>query len=167
MSYIHPDARESYRHWWEQQTYWMLQPRPWQPYISLAEEIGYLYPHLRPPRKLRYRRGRWGDRKPYLRRWDISTSGESRFVQEGYETKEIDQSREDWRERKGFAKDQSKHRTWCKCRRHLKTRDHRERRRWERAMIHAERWMKSTSTRTCSCPRGMRANARSCSSQIP
>jgi len=142
MSYILPDARESYRHWWEQQTYWMLRPRPWQRYISVAEEIGYLYPHLRPLRRNR-RRGRCGTQKPYLRPWDISTSGESRFVQSGYAKKETDdaeQAREDWRERKGFARDQSKHRTWCKCRRYLKTRDHRERRRRDRALIHAERY---------------------------
>jgi hypothetical protein len=106
----------------------------------LAEEIGYLYPHLRPPRKRRRRRGRWGTRTPWLPKWDISTSGESRFVQNGYETKETDQAAADWRERKGFAKDQAKHRTWCKCRRYLKTRDHRERRRYEKAMIKAERW---------------------------
>lgn len=54
--------------------------------------------------------------------------------------KEADQVSVDWRSRKGFAKDQSKHRTWCKCRRYLKQRGNREHRRWVSKMIHHERW---------------------------
>ncbi len=57
-------------------------------------------------------------RTPYVRRWDISTSGESSFRQNGYEKKvlsEKEQSRRDWREKKGFNRDRRKGSCWCKC----------------------------------------------------
>lgn len=74
------------------------------------------------------------------RRW-LSHQGLSKFRQDGsYEKKESDHIENDWRTRKGFSKDQSKHRTWCKCRRYLKTVDHRSRRCYERTMINNDRW---------------------------
>lgn len=68
-------------------------------------------------------------------------SGKSKFKQDGsYLPKEADQVSVDWRSRKGFAKDQSKHRTWCKCRRYLKLKGNRQNRRWTRKMIHSEKY---------------------------
>lgn len=68
---------------------------------------------------------RWRTRTPYvrpkrfIRPWDISTSGESSFRQNGYEEKVVDereQARRDWRERKGFRRDKAKRGgCWCKC----------------------------------------------------
>lgn len=54
-----------------------------------------------------------------IRKWNISTSGESAFRQNGtYKEKQInekEQSRRDWRKRKGFQRDQAKGRCFCKC----------------------------------------------------
>ncbi len=67
-------------------------------------------------------------------------SGVSGFQQDGsYHKKEKDNNKTDWRERKGFAKDQSKHRQFCKLR-YLKDWGNRRNRRWERKMIHAEKF---------------------------
>ena len=44
----------------------------------------------------------------WVRPWTLSTSGESRFRQNGYVKKEPNQTRTDWRQRKGFARDQAK-----------------------------------------------------------
>ena len=52
-----------------------------------------------------YLKDRLNRPKRKLRRWDISDSGESCFVQNGYETKEVDQNKADWREKKGFTQD--------------------------------------------------------------
>lgn len=81
----------------------------------------------------------------YWDRWKNSRqqrhSGKSKFKQDGsYLPKEADSNRDDWRLKKGFQKDQAKHRTWCKCRRYLKQRGNREHRRWVSKMIHHERW---------------------------
>ena len=68
-------------------------------------------------------------------------AGKSKFRQDGsYEKKSKDQNRDDWRGRKGFTKDQSKHRTWCKCGRYLKSEGNRANRRWSKQMIHHERF---------------------------
>jgi hypothetical protein len=79
--------------------------------------------------------------KAWLARRHLMHAGVSKFRQDGsYRKKDKDHVKDDWRERKGFAKDQSKHRTWCKCRRYLKDRGNREERRWVRKMIHHERF---------------------------
>lgn len=46
----------------------------------------------------------------------------------------------DWRDRKGFQKDQSKGKIFCKSGRYYKDQDHRSRRAWERTMIDSEKW---------------------------
>lgn len=134
MSYIHSSARESYRHWWEQQTRWVWWYEDHQSLFGYRQEIKVLYPHLFPqkPRRRRYTRHTYTRRLPA---WDISTSGESRFVQSGYAKKEIsnvEQSRRDWRERKGFRRDKAKGRCWCKCNLNDAKRG---RRAWERDKI--------------------------------
>jgi hypothetical protein len=62
-------------------------------------------------------------------------SGVSSFRQDSsYQKKtvsESEQDRRDWRKRKGFQKDQSKGRCFCKC----PLNDARYRRRWERDLI--------------------------------
>lgn len=75
-----------------------------------------------------------------LREWNHrryqAHAGLSKFRQDGsYTPKHQDQNKKDWREAKGFSKDQAKHRTWCKMK-HLKTWGNRRNRRWERKMIH-------------------------------
>lgn len=73
----------------------------------------------------------------YYQRFD----GKSKFRQDGsYISKEIDHIKEDWRERKGFAKDQSKHRTWCKCRRYHKQLGNRKNRRNTNQLIYHGRY---------------------------
>lgn len=68
-------------------------------------------------------------------------SGKSKFRQDGsYTPKTIDQSKVDWRDRKGFTKDQSKHRTWCKCGRILKSWGNRQNRRHCKKLIHSGKW---------------------------
>jgi hypothetical protein len=101
---------------------------------SLAEQEEYL----------RLRQERWNKRHPKLkkhyvpaprrlRRWDVSTSGESTFRQNGYTKKETNTVKQDWRERKGFRRDQAKGRCFCKC----KITDTREgHRRWQRDLLH-------------------------------
>lgn len=102
--------------------------RLWQNLLMWQEweQRRILYPH-----KVRTR---------YILPWDISTSGESRFRQNDHSKKEKNQIREDWREHKSFAKDQSKNRAWCNCGRYLKAKGNRQARRWVRKMIHHERW---------------------------
>ncbi len=130
MSYIQPDARASYVHWWNAQL---------QTYA-----LWFAYRHLNIPAldyvpRVPRRYTRWGGQR-WIRPWDISTSGESSFRQNGYKKKVIDereQARRDWRERKGFARDQAKGRCWCKC----KLNDAKAgRRAWERDMIRKGRW---------------------------
>lgn len=84
-----------------------------------------------------------------MRNWDhfwnvgiyLRYEGVSKFRQDGsYEKKTKNSSKEDWRKRKGFSKDQSKHRTWCKCGRYLKEVGNRKNRRWSKQMIHHERF---------------------------
>lgn len=68
-------------------------------------------------------------------------AGKSKFRQNGsYSKKEKNDSERDWRAEKGFSKDQSKHRTWCKCGRYLKEVGNRKNRRWSKQMIHHERF---------------------------
>ncbi len=68
-------------------------------------------------------------------------AGVSKFRQDGsYKTKSKNQVNLDWRETKGFTKDQSKHRTWCKCGRNLKQNGNRRNRRWSKRMIHTEQY---------------------------
>ena len=68
-------------------------------------------------------------------------SGKSKFKQDGScLPKECDYIKDDWRLKKGFTKDQSKHRTWCKCGRELKESGNRRHRRWVRKMIHSEQY---------------------------
>lgn len=68
-------------------------------------------------------------------------SGKSKFRQDGtYVPKEPNHTKNDWRIRKGFAKDQSKHRTWCKCGRYLKSWGNRQNRRHAKRLIHHGRF---------------------------
>lgn len=77
----------------------------------------------------------------WLKRQDQRHSGKSKFRQNGsYSKKEKDSNRDDWRERKGFSKDQSKHRTWCKCGRYLKSQGNRLERRYVKRQIHHEKY---------------------------
>lgn len=141
--YIHHTARDSYRHWWEQQTHHLWWYYSWQTFVSVQEEIHRLYPYLRPARPKRYRY-RY-TRTPWMRPWDVSMSGESSFRQAGYETKVHDDcatSRQDWREKKGFRRDHAKD---CGKRHHNagwygKRIVHRSRRQHEREMIKHERY---------------------------
>jgi hypothetical protein len=67
--------------------------------------------------------------------------GRSKFKQDGsYKTKDFDSTRDDWRDRKGFTRDQGKHRTWCKCGRLLKTWGNRQNRRWAAKLIKSEKY---------------------------
>lgn len=72
----------------------------------------------------------------WLRARRLSHSGRSKFVQNGYPKKTKDPVREDWRKRKGFARDQAKNKHFCKCR----INDARYRRRWERDLIRKGQW---------------------------
>ena len=74
-------------------------------------------------------------------------SGKSRFVQDGsYKKKVRDQNKIDWRNKKGFQRDQAKaNGCWCKMGRYLKDVDHRSRRAFERDCIANERWDDLTS----------------------
>ena len=79
-----------------------------------------------------------------LREWNHrryqAHAGKSKFRQDGsYKTKSKNQCDSDWREAKGFTKDQSKHRTWCKMT-YLKSWGNRRDRRWSRKMIHEEKF---------------------------
>jgi hypothetical protein len=127
MQYILSDAQASYIHWWTKHT----SIRLWLAYWHLdIPELGYVKHRWVPT-------ARTGG---FTRPWSLSTSGESSFRQEGITKKAItedQQAKIDWRKRKGFAKDHSKHRTWCKCRRYLKTQDHRLRRRSDKRLIRA------------------------------
>jgi len=79
--------------------------------------------------------------KEWFRRQALRHEGKSKFKQNGsYKPKEKNTNKEDWRRRKGFAKDQSKHRTWCKCRKYLKSKGNRQDRRWVKQMIHHEKY---------------------------
>lgn len=140
MSYIHPDARASYRHWWTAQV---------ETYA-----LYFAYRHLNIP-SLSY-----VPRKPWPRYcyntgrlwpWDISTSGESSFVQLGYPKKEIsdaEQSRRDWRERKGFKRDRAKpgHHRFKNAGFYGKRMVRRSRRQHERECIAHERWDEITQS---------------------
>lgn len=110
MSYIHEGAHASYVHWWSQQLYWVEQAYRWDKFRSAADDIGYLYPHLRPQRRRRrYNHG--SSVRRWIKPWDISTSGESSFRQDGYEAKvQSDHARscQDWRKHKGFKRDKAK-----------------------------------------------------------
>jgi hypothetical protein len=57
--------------------------------------------------------------QPFVRKWDISNSGESSFRQNGTEKKVLSekvQARRDWREKKGFRRDKAKRGgCFCKC----------------------------------------------------
>lgn len=80
-----------------------------------------------------------------LQQWNnrryIRHAGLSKFRQDGsYQPKIINQCDVDWRDSKGFTQDQSKHRTWCKCRRFLKQEGNRRNRRWSRSLIHCEKY---------------------------
>ena len=87
----------------------------------------------------------WG--RNWIRPWDISTSGESRFIQHGIEKKtepvsdqyqvNHDQARKEWRQKKGFSRDQGKGKHYCNC----CLNDARAgRRAWERDMIRKGKW---------------------------
>lgn len=77
----------------------------------------------------------------WLNRIDQRHSGKSKFRQNGsYSKKEQNQNKTDWREHKGFTKDQSKHRTWCKCGRYLKQEGNRLDRRHVKRLLHREQY---------------------------
>lgn len=77
----------------------------------------------------------------WLNRIDQRHSGKSKFRQDGtYSQKDKNQDRQDWRIRKGFSKDQSKHRTWRKCGKYLKEEGNRKDRRHVRNLIHREKF---------------------------
>lgn len=127
MPYILSDARASYVHWWKRQidTYAL-----WMAYRHLnIPELHYV-PRI--PRR-RYVWGRGADR--WIRPWDISTSGESRFVQNGYAKKEADSVKSDWRQRKGFALDQAKKEDRRGCPSWLKRQCNKDYRRWQKDLI--------------------------------
>lgn len=64
-------------------------------------------------------------------------SGKNRFVQDGsYSPKTKNQSKADWRRRKGFQRDQAKSEAFCNCGRYLKEIGNRCNRRWVKQMIH-------------------------------
>ena len=70
----------------------------------------------------------------YLR----SHSGQDKFRQDGsYTPKVRDQSREDWRRRKGFSRDQSKGNQFCKCKITDSRAGHRA---WQRDLIRKGDW---------------------------
>lgn len=139
MAYIHPSARASYRHWWEQQTksVWWYEDHP--NIFGYRRDIQILYPHLFPrAKRKRYRYCRQDGRR--LAPWDISTSGESRFVQSGYAKKERDDA---WREHKQFKRDKAKrkqHRRYDHAGPYGKRMVHRARRQQERELIKHEKW---------------------------
>ena len=136
MSYIHEGARASYRHWWEQQLYWVEAAYRWDKFRSAADDIGYLYPHLRKTKRRR-RRNHGSSVRRWVRPWDVSTSGESRFVQSGYAKKEqSDHARscQDWREKKGIKRDKAK-RDRRGCPVWIKRQCNKDYRQWERRMI--------------------------------
>ena len=85
--YILEDARESYRHWWENETHWLWYSYKWQTHEPTAKELIHrLYPHLeefKTKRKLYHY-----TRRNYKAPWRLSTSGESSFRQNGYAKKE-------------------------------------------------------------------------------
>ncbi len=144
MSYIHEGAHASYVHWWTQQLYWVNAAYRWDEFRSAADDIGYLYPHLRKPRRWR-RRNHGSSVRRWIKPWDVSTSGESSFRQSGFEKKTIsdeEQARRDWREKKGFKRDRAKpgnHR-YCNAGWYGKRQVHRARRQHEREMIKHERF---------------------------
>jgi hypothetical protein len=126
--YILPDARASYVHWWKRQldTY----------------ELWYAYRHLnipaldyipRRPRKWPKYGRRW------IRPWDVSTSGESSFRQNGYDKKEKDQIREDWRERKQFKRDKAKRYQRRSCPKWLKRQCNKDYRAWQKKLLAHDR----------------------------
>jgi hypothetical protein len=131
MSYIHPDAHGSYRQWWSRQ-------------IS-TYALYFAYRHLnisalnyvpRVPYRYKHTRG-------WIRPWDISTSGESSFRQNGYDGKEIDeeaQSSADWRERKHFKKDKSKRYKRRSCPKWVKRQCNKEYRAWQRDLIQRDKF---------------------------
>jgi len=140
--YVHPGAHQSYRHWWEQQLYWVLAAYRWDKFRSVADDIGYLYPHLSRPRKRR-RYTRWGSRTPWIRPWDVSTSGESSFRQAGYQPKIINESKQsslDWREHKQFKRDKAKRDRHRGCPAWLKHQCNKDYRQFQRRLIEAERF---------------------------
>jgi hypothetical protein len=129
MAYIHPSARASYRHWWEQQTksVWWYEDHP-----NMFEK------------RQRRRRTKWGYGNRYIRPWDISTSGESSFRQNGYEPKTKDQVKEDWRELKGFTRDKAK-RDRRGCPRWIKRQCNKDYRQFERRCIESGQHEKLSS----------------------
>ena len=147
MAYIHEGARASYVHWWTQQLYWVEQAYRWDKFRSAADDIGYLYPHLAKPRKKRRRYTRWGIDARWIRPWDISTSGESSFRQDGYELK-VESTDAAWREHKQFKRDKAKrkqHRRYDHAGPWGKRMVHHKRRRHERHAIKSGRWEDITS----------------------
>lgn len=140
MNYIHESARASYRHWWEQQTRWVWWYEDHSKHFGYNREIQTLYPHLSPPR-VRRKRTRWGAGNRWIRPWDVSTSGESRFVQSGYAKKDKtkDQVKEDWRELKGFARDKAKRHRKRSCPKWIKRQCNKDYRQFERRELEAGR----------------------------
>jgi hypothetical protein len=122
--YILPDAREAYRHWWEGQV--------------ATYALWYAYRHLNIPAlnympRIPRRRSYWGRR--WMAPWDISTSGESRFVQNGYPRKTKNQVREDWRAHKQFTRDKAKYERRSGCPPWLKRQCNQDYRAWVRNCI--------------------------------
>lgn len=68
----------------------------------------------------------------YRNSLDQRYSGKSRFVQRGFPKKTKNQFKEDWRARKGFARDQAKGDCFCKCNITDARHGHR---RWQRDLI--------------------------------
>lgn len=116
--YIHPEARASYIHFWKRE----------------ASRLWLWYPEARRgPYKYTYRR--------YVRPWDVSTSGESTFVQKGYSKKTKNQTKEDWREYKQFARDKAKAGSVMDgCPPWLKRQCNKDYRQWVRQCIHREQF---------------------------
>lgn len=111
---------------------------------ALHEQLEYLYLRIGINRSsnsqrtpFQYRWSRWPKGRK-LRKWDISNSGESKFIQKGFEPKVPDdnaQFRKDWRKRKGFAKDQAKSEDRRGCPKAIKRMCNKEYRSWVKSKI--------------------------------
>lgn len=72
----------------------------------------------------------------HFRKWDISSSGESRFIQTGHEPKAPGQVRLDWREKKQFKRDKARHGSFGDgCPPFIKRMCNKRHRQWERDCI--------------------------------
>ena len=152
--YILDAAYQSYRHWWSGLGFmldieyqhlnpnphrkpfgyrWKYERRQWGPEVSHVVELptgeNIAYSWISGHGHYRY----WKGDRPFRQR--------QKFQQHGIEKKVVDQSRQDWRERKGFKKDKAaRHRCHRCCGKWMKGQINRENRRANKRLIYSEKW---------------------------